>query len=53
MAIVVEEVFVNNVSEYLRAIDDRYARLFRGVSKKIYTLIPSIASTEWRKSFGG
>jgi len=43
MAIVVEEVFVKNVSEYLRAIDDRYARLFRGVSKKIYTLIPSIA----------
>jgi hypothetical protein len=39
----VEEVFVTNVSEYLQALSDRDAQLYRGVSKKCYKLIPSVS----------
>jgi hypothetical protein len=39
----IEEVFIKSVSEYLLAIKDRHALLYRGVTKSSYLLIPSVA----------
>ncbi|MCL4274161.1 MAG: FRG domain-containing protein [Anaerolineales bacterium] len=37
-----ETVYVSTIRQYLEAIDDQYAKLFRGVSQENFELIPSV-----------
>jgi len=39
-----EEIFVSDVRQYLDAVDNQFAWLFRGVPKKSFGLIPSSLS---------
>ena len=44
-----EEIYINDMLQYIDIVERQYAWLFRGVSKKDHTLIASIAR-EWNQS---